>query len=69
MGTATFAITPMEDALEEGNENIVVSGTATGGFSGTVNSATVTLTDNDRDVEPPEFRWRGGQWGHAGADV
>ena len=55
-GTATFAITPMEDSDGEGNENIVVSGTATGGFSGTVNSATVTLTDNDVvDAMAPTF--------------
>ena len=40
--------------MVEGAENIVVSGTATGGFSGTVNSATVTLTDNDvADATPP----------------
>ena len=53
-GMATFSITPMEDNVVEGAENIVVSGTATGGFSGTVNSATVTLTDNDvADTTPP----------------
>ena len=54
-GMATFNITPTDDAEVEGDENIEVSGTATGGFSGTVNSATVTLMDNDRDMEPPEF--------------
>ena len=54
-GTATFSITPIEDALGEGDENIEVSGTATGGFPGTVNSATVTLTDNDADMTAPTF--------------
>ena len=53
-GTATFAIMPTDDGVVEGAENIVVSGTAMGGFTGTVNLATVTLTDNDvADATPP----------------
>ena len=47
MGMATLRITPTDDDVAEGNENIEISGTATGGFSGTVTPVTVTLTDND----------------------
>ena len=47
MGMATLRITPTDDDVVEGNENIEISGTATGGFSGTVTPVTVTLTDND----------------------
>ena len=50
-GMATFTITPTDDDVVEGDETIRVSGTAMGGFSGPVNSATVTLADND--VAPP----------------
>ena len=52
-GTATFAITPIDDSDGEGDETIEIGGTATGGFSSTVNPVTVTLTDNDRDTMAP----------------
>ena len=45
MGMATLRITPTDDDVVEGNENIEISGTATGGFSGTVTPVTVTLTE------------------------
>ena len=55
-GTANFSITPTDDDVVEGDETIEVSGMATGGFAGTVNSAIVTLTDNDvADATPPTF--------------
>ena len=56
MGMATLRITPTDDDVVEGNENIEISGTATGGFSGTVTPVTVTLTDND--VPRPASRSR-----------
>ena len=43
-GTATFTLTPTNDAIAEGDESIDVTGTATG-F--TVTKAEVTLTDDD----------------------
>ena len=55
-GTATFGISPTDDDVVEGDEGIEISGTAMGGFTGTVNSTTVTLTDNDvADATPPTF--------------
>ena len=43
-GTATFDLTSTDDSVYEGNETIGVAGTVTGL---TVNSATLTLADND----------------------
>ena len=43
-GTGTFTLTPTNDVLDETNETITVSGTS---GSLTVNSATITLTDDD----------------------
>ena len=42
--TAGFTLTPTDDAVDETNETITVSGTS---GSLTVNSATITLTDDD----------------------
>ncbi len=48
-GTASVAITPVADVIDEGSgETIIFSGSTTdAGFTGGVSSATVTLTDND----------------------
>ena len=43
-GTANFTLTPTNDVVDETDETITVSGTSTGL---TVNSATISLTDND----------------------
>ena len=43
-GTGTFTLTPTNDAFDETNETITVSGTS---GSLTVSSATITLTDDD----------------------
>ena len=43
-GTGTFTLTPTNDDVDETDETITVSGTAPGL---TVNSATISLTDND----------------------
>ena len=43
-GTGTFTLTPTQDTIIEGNESITVDGTSTGV---TVNSDTMTLTDDD----------------------
>ncbi len=45
-GSATFTLTPVDDAAEEGAETLVVSGTTSGL---TVESATMTITDDDDD--------------------
>ena len=58
-GTATFTLTPVDDAVAEGSETLEVSGTTT--VSGlTVTAAELTLTDDDSastgvtlTVEPP----------------
>ena len=42
--TETFTLTPTDDAVDETNETVTVSGTS---GSRTVNSATITLTDDD----------------------
>ncbi len=44
-GTASFSLTPVDDAVEEGAETISVSGTAQGLA---VTAATVTIEDDDR---------------------
>ena len=43
-GTETFTLTPTDDVVDETNETVTVSGTS---GSLTVNSATISLTDND----------------------
>ena len=52
-GSATFTLTPEDDAAEEDDETLVVSGTTSGL---TVDPATLTITDDDEDTtEPPTF--------------
>ena len=43
-GTATLSFDPTEDIFHEGDETVVLTGSATGLTSG---SATLTITDND----------------------
>ena len=43
-GTANFTLTPTNDVVDETDETITVRGASTGL---TVNSATISLTDND----------------------
>ncbi len=50
-GTATFELTPQDDSVDETNETVTVSGTLAGV---TVNSATLTLADDDGPSEIPE---------------
>ena len=47
--TETFTLTPVDDALDEPNETVNVTGALAGS---TITPATVTLTDND---DPPSF--------------
>ena len=44
-GTGTFTLTPVDDMVAEGTEQLTLSGTETGGL--TVRSTTLDLTDND----------------------
>ena len=46
-GTGSLEITPTDDVVVEGDETIVISGTATGL---TVSDATITLTDDDKST-------------------
>ena len=50
-GTASFALTPANDTIDEPNETLTVSGSTTVGL--TVTPATVTITDTDT---PPPVR-------------
>ena len=51
-GTGTLTVTPIDDAVVEGDETIVVPGTTT--VTGlTVTSATITLTDDDKSTGDP----------------
>ena len=52
-GTGTLTLTPTDDAVVEGDETIVIPGTTTdpGGPDG--QSATVTLTDDDKSTTTP----------------
>ena len=50
-GSQTFTVTPTDDAVVEGDETIIISGTTTVNLS--VTSATVTLTDDDKTTTPP----------------
>ena len=47
-GTATFALVPTDDGIGERAETVTVSGSTTA-TDLTVNSATLTITDNDRE--------------------
>ena len=50
--TGTLELTPTDDAIVEGDETIVISGTTT--VTGlTVSSATITLTDDDKSTTTP----------------
>ena len=44
-GTTTFTLTPVDDDIDEPNETVTVSGTAS--LSDGVEPATLTITDND----------------------
>ena len=46
--TGTFTLTPTDDAVDETDETITVSGTS---GSLTVNSATISLTDDDAGAD------------------
>ena len=50
-GTATFALTPVNDTIDEQAETVALSGSTTAGL--TVTPATVTIADND---DPPTVR-------------
>ena len=52
-GTATLSFDPTEDTLVEGDETVVLTGSATGLTSG---SATLTITDNDNNNAPTVAR-------------
>ena len=52
-GTGTLEITPTDDALVEGDETIIVSGTTTTQVGLSVTSATVTLTDDNKTTTTP----------------
>ena len=59
-GTATFTLTPVDDAIDEPNETVTVSGTAPD-LSDGVTSATLTITDNDNPpTRVPPFGGGGG---------
>ena len=50
-GTGSITITPTDDAVVEGDETIIISGTTTVSLS--VTSATVTLTDDNKTTTTP----------------
>ena len=52
-GTATFQFTPNDDTSMEGSETVTVSGTTTASGITTVNSATLTIIDNETPNNPP----------------
>ena len=54
-GTATFTLTPVDDAIDEPNETVTVSGTAPD-LSDGVTSATLTITDNDNPPTLAELK-------------
>ena len=65
-GPATFTLTPVDDALDEPNETVTVSGTAPD-LSDGVTSATLTITDNDNPpTRVPPFGGGGGGGGGGG---
>ena len=52
-GTGTLEITPTDDAVVEGDETIVVSGTTTTQVGLSVSEATITLTDDNKTTTTP----------------
>ena len=52
-GTATFQFTPNDDTSMEGSETVTVSGTTTASGITTVNSATLTIIDNETPNKTP----------------
>ena len=52
-GTGTLEITPTDDALVEGDETIIVSGTTTTQVGLDVSDATITLTDDNKTTTTP----------------
>ncbi len=52
-GAATFQFTPNDDTSMEGSETVTVSGTTTASGITTVNSATLTIIDNETPNNPP----------------
>ncbi len=52
-GQTTFTFTPTQDALDEGNETLTLSGAATGL---TLSDATLAITDDDSDRNPLDGR-------------
>ena len=52
-GTASFTVTPVDDAVVEGDETIVVPGSTTDEVGLTVTSATITLTDDNKTTTTP----------------
>ena len=52
-GTGTLEITPTDDAIVEGDETIIVSGTTTTQVGLSVTSATITLTDDNKTTTTP----------------
>ena len=52
-GAATFQFTPDDDTSMEGSETVTVSGTTTTSGITTVNSATLTIIDNETPNNPP----------------
>ena len=63
-GTGTFTLTPINDAVFEGNETITVAGTLAGGV--TVTPARITLADDDT---PPELSISGGRVAEGAPDT
>ena len=54
-GTATFTLTPADDDLDEADETVSVSGSASGL---TVSGTSVTIEDNDGRGITVSTRWR-----------
>jgi hypothetical protein len=46
-GTATLSFDPTEDTLDEGDETVVLTGSAPSSLSLAAGTATLTITDND----------------------
>ena len=69
-GAGTFVLTPTDDALDETDETVTVSGTSSGL---TVNSDTITLTDNDAapslSIDSPSVREASGYYRYHNVDL
>lgn len=51
--SATIALTPLQDLLVEGNENVILTLTTGNGYNvGTPSSGAITITDNDASGDP-----------------